>query len=82
MIPVRLTLLLIGILVLIFLALGNPQMVSLNFIFWSVDFELYKVLFGSTALGVVLALLYSSQVRYLKRIRSRDAGAGRFQSRK
>lgn len=73
MIPVRLTILLIGVLVLFLIAVGNPRPVALNLLFWSGSFALYKIIIGAVALGAILALIYVGHVRYLRRVRS-----GRF----
>lgn len=72
MIPVRLTLILIGVLALFLLAVGNPHPVVLNFLFWSGRFELYKILIGAVTMGIVLALLYTSLAKYLRALRHSD----------
>lgn len=61
-------------------ALGNPQRVTFNFIFWTATFELYKVVIGATAFGVLLTLLYTSQVKYLQRVSRMSIG--RLRSRR
>ncbi len=71
MIPVRLTLLLICVLALLLLIVGNPDPAPVNFLFWTGEFEQYKIIIGSAAFGALFTLLYTSQARYLKRIRSR-----------
>ena len=70
MIPVRLTLLLLGTLILFLLVLGNPLSVRLNLLFWSGTYELYKIIVGSVFFGVILTLIYIGHVKYLRRIRS------------
>lgn len=72
MIPIRLTLLLIFFIALMLLVLGNPVPVQLNFLFYSERFELYKVIIGSMLLGVLGTLIYTSQVRNLRRNRDRQ----------
>lgn len=70
MIPVRLTLLLIGFVALLVIILGNPEAVPVHFIFWSGAFELYKIIIGSMAFGVIVTVLYMGHVKYLRRVRS------------
>ncbi len=71
MIPIRLTLLLIAVAVLLLAVLQNPEPITFHFLFWSQQFELYKVIIAAAVFGAVMALLYTSQARYLQRIRSR-----------
>lgn len=71
MIPVRLTLLLLSVVTLLLIILGNPEPVAVHFLFWTETFELYKVIIASAAFGVAVALLYTSQARNLRRLRSR-----------
>ncbi|MCR9144334.1 MAG: hypothetical protein NXI24_18955 [bacterium] len=72
MIPIRLTLLLIFFIILMLLVLGNPVSVQLNFLFYTERFELYKIIIGSMLLGVLGTLIYTSQVRNLRRSRDRQ----------
>jgi uncharacterized integral membrane protein len=72
LIPIRLTLLLIFFIILMLLVLGNPVPVQLNFLFYSERFELYKIIIGSMLLGVLGTLIYTSQVRNLRRHRDRN----------
>jgi len=53
------------------LVLGNPEPVAVSFLFWSGEFELYKIIIASFAFGAIFAVIYTSQVRYLKKVRSR-----------
>lgn len=72
MIPVRLTLLLIGAVIMALLVLGNPQPVEVSFLFWSESWELYKIILTSIFGGIILCLIYMGHVKYLRRIRFRD----------
>ena len=69
MIPVRLTLLLIGAILLVLLVLGNPQPVVLSFLFWRGSFALYEVILGGTLLGILFTIIYTGHVRYILRIK-------------
>ncbi|MBE7438400.1 MAG: DUF1049 domain-containing protein [Spirochaetales bacterium] len=73
--PVRISLFLFGIIVLLLLVLGNPERVVIQFLFWRTSYELYQVIIGSAALGAVLALLFHSHFNYLKRLRKRFFGS-------
>lgn len=67
MLPLRLTLMLIGVLFLALMVVGNPDPVALQFIFWSEEVALYKIILGSTAFGAVMAVLYIGHVRHVRR---------------
>ncbi|MCB1309741.1 MAG: LapA family protein [Leptospiraceae bacterium] len=69
MIPIRLTLLLIGAFCLVLLIIGNPQPVTLQFLFWNQSVELYKVIVVAFLLGVVLTIIYTGQWRQLIRMK-------------
>ena len=73
MVPVRLSLLLIGCILVLLLSFANPEPVQLNLLFWSGRFELYKVLIGSLVLGALMAWIFAGHVRYIRRLRE-----GRF----
>ena len=73
MVPVRLSLLLIGSILVLLLSFANPEPVQLHLLFWSGRFELYKVLIGSLILGALLAWIFTGHVRYVRRLRE-----GRF----
>jgi uncharacterized integral membrane protein len=57
--------------VLMLLVLGNPVRVPLNFLFYTGEFELYKIIVGSMLLGILAALIYTGHVRSLRRFRER-----------
>ncbi|MCB1175755.1 MAG: LapA family protein [Leptospiraceae bacterium] len=67
--PVRLSLLLLGAVILSLLSIGNPQIVTIQFLFWRQSFALYKIILGSVFLGVLFTVIYSGHVRYIRRIR-------------
>ena len=54
---------------LVLLALGNPEPVTLRFLFWHSSLELYKIIIGSVFLGVLFAVIYTGHLRYIRRIR-------------
>lgn len=72
------SLLLIGVVLILLLSYANPEQVTLNLLFWSARFELYKILIGALVLGAALAWIFTGHVRYVRRLRSgrfsRDAG--------
>lgn len=67
MLPLRLTLLLIGVLIAALIAVGNPDPVTVQFIFWSEEIAMYKLILGSMAFGVIMAILYIGHVRHVRR---------------
>lgn len=74
MIPVRLSIMLTGIVILLLIAFANPEPVRLNLLFWSGRFELYKVIIGAIGFGALMSWIYVGHLRYVRRLRS-----GRFQ---
>ena len=69
MVPVRLSLLLIGAAILVLLAVGNPEPVTIQFLFWRKTMALYKIILGSVFLGVLFALIYIGHLKYIRRLR-------------
>lgn len=69
MIPVRLSLLLAGAIILVLLAIGNPDPVTIQFLFWRETFALYKIILGSVFLGILFSLIYMGHVKYIRRLR-------------
>ena len=67
--PIRLTLLLIAFVLLMLLLTGNPQVVSVQFLFWRQEVELYKIIIGAVASGALCAWFYSSHLHSLQRFR-------------
>lgn len=58
---------LIGVLLMILMVVGNPDPVPIQFIFWSEEVALYKVILGCAAFGALMAVLYIGRVRHLRR---------------
>jgi uncharacterized integral membrane protein len=67
--------------VLMLLVLGNPVRVPLNFLFYTEELELYKIIIGSMLLGIVSALIYTGHVRSFRRFRERMSGRADRRSR-
>ena len=64
----------IGVVLLLLISFGNPAPVTLNLLFWSGRFELYKIIIGAIIFGAIMAWVYVGHIKYIRRLRS-----GRFQ---
>ncbi len=58
---------LIGVLFMILMVVGNPDPVSVQFIFWNEEVALYKIILGCMAFGALMAVLYIGHVRHVRR---------------
>ena len=48
------------------LLVGNPQVVSIQLLFWRYEIELYKIIIASVAGGALCSLLYRFRLRSLR----------------
>lgn len=62
MIPLRLSLFLLGCFVLALMVLANPEEADLYLLFWYGRFPMNGILLGSTLVGAILALLIRSHI--------------------
>lgn len=67
MLPLRLTFLLIGAVILALISFGNPEPVPVRLLFWTAEIELYKVILVSVVFGIIMAILYIGHIRYIRR---------------
>ncbi|MBU45765.1 MAG: hypothetical protein CMN76_21335 [Spirochaetaceae bacterium] len=69
--PVRFTLILAAFLVLFLLILGNPNAVTLQFLFWKAQLRLYEVIIGAVVFGIIFTYIYLGHWKYLRKVRDK-----------
>ena len=69
--PIRLTILLLGVIIVLLLIFSNPVVVDFNFLFWGARFQLYEVIIISILIGVFLTFIYQGHVKQFKDVISK-----------
>lgn len=64
--PLRLILLLLITLLLTLLVIGNSQLVTLHFLFWEKNVELYKIIIVMLTIGIFCFWLWRGYLRSIK----------------